>query len=56
MANLGCVTVRSGEPLELARPQSGERPRERQQRAVEQLTRSIGIIGSSRESRELAGE
>jgi long-chain acyl-CoA synthetase len=50
------VTVRFGEPVELPRLQSGELPRERRRRAVEQLTESIRMLSSRREVRELAAE
>jgi hypothetical protein len=50
------VTVRFGEPVELARLQSGELPRERRRRAVEQLTESIRMLSSRREAQELAPE
>jgi 1-acyl-sn-glycerol-3-phosphate acyltransferase len=52
----GPVTVRFGEPVELARLQSGELPRERRRRAVEQLTESIRMLNSRREAQELAVE
>jgi len=42
----GRVTVRFGEPIELARPQLGELPRERRRRAVDQLTASIRMLSS----------
>jgi 1-acyl-sn-glycerol-3-phosphate acyltransferase len=51
---VGAVTVRFGEPFELARLRSGELPRERRRRAVEQLTESIRMLGSRREGQELA--
>jgi 1-acyl-sn-glycerol-3-phosphate acyltransferase len=52
----GPVTVRFGEPVELARPQSGELRRERRHRAVEQLTESIRMLGSRRKEQELAAD
>jgi len=48
------VTVRFGEPIELARPQPGELPRERRRRAVVQLTESIRMLSSRRAAQELA--
>jgi 1-acyl-sn-glycerol-3-phosphate acyltransferase len=48
----GPVTVRFGEPVELARPQSGELPRERRRRVVEQLTKSIQMLSARREAQE----
>ena len=53
---VGAVTVRFGEPFELARLRSGELPRERRRRAVEQLTESIRMLGSRREAQELASD
>jgi 1-acyl-sn-glycerol-3-phosphate acyltransferase len=50
----GPVTVRFGEPVELARPQAGELPRERRRRAVEQLTQSIRMLSSGDERQDLA--
>ena len=52
----GPVTVRFGEPLKLARLQSGELPRERRRRAVEQLTQSIRLLSSRRDAKELAAD
>ena len=52
----GPVTVRFGEPIELARLQSGELPRERRRRAVAQLTQSIRMLASRREVQELAAD
>ena len=52
----GPVTVRFGEPIELARPQSGELPRERRRRAVEQLTQSIRMLSSAHQAEELAAD
>ena len=52
----GPVTVRFGEPVELARLQAGELPRERRRRAVEQLTQSIRMLSSRREAQELAAD
>jgi 1-acyl-sn-glycerol-3-phosphate acyltransferase/long-chain acyl-CoA synthetase len=52
----GPVTVRFGKPVQLARLQSGELPRERRRRAVDQLTESIRMLGSRREPQELAAE
>jgi 1-acyl-sn-glycerol-3-phosphate acyltransferase len=46
----GPVRVRFGEPVRLAPLQSGELPRERRRRAVEQLTQSIQMLGSRREA------
>jgi|SRR5579862_2317703 1-acyl-sn-glycerol-3-phosphate acyltransferase len=50
----GPVTVRFGEPVELARLQSGELPRERRRRAVERLTRRIRMLSPHREARDSA--
>ncbi len=52
----GPVTVRFGEPVALARLQSGELPRERRRRAVEQLTESIRMLRSGGEPQEFAAE
>ena len=52
----GPVTVRFGEPVELAPLQSGELPRERRRRAIEQLTQSIRMLSSRREAQELAAD
>jgi 1-acyl-sn-glycerol-3-phosphate acyltransferase len=49
----GSVTVRFGEPVQLAPQRSGELPRDRRRRAVEQLTQSIRML-SLREAQELA--
>ena len=46
----GPVTVRFGEAIELARPRSGELPRERRHRAVEQLAQSIRMLSVRREA------
>jgi 1-acyl-sn-glycerol-3-phosphate acyltransferase len=56
MPRAGPVTVRFGEPLELARPRSGELPRERRRRAVEQLTQSIQMLSSRRRAQESAAD
>ena len=50
----GPVTVRFGEPVELARLRTGELPRERRRRAVEQLTECIHKLSSRRDTQELA--
>jgi hypothetical protein len=50
------VTVRFGEPLQLAHPRSGELPRERRRRAVEQLAQSIRMLSSRRNAQELAAD
>ena len=52
----GPATVRFGEPLEFARPQPGELPRDRRRRAVEQLTHRIRMLSSGREAQDLAGD
>ena len=52
----GPVTVRFGKPIELGSLRSGELPRERRRRAVEQLTESIRMLSSRREAQELAVE
>ena len=54
MPRVGPVTVRFGEPVRLAPPRSGELPRERRRRAVEQLTQSIRMLSSRRDPQELA--
>ncbi len=56
MPRAGPVTVRFGEPVEFARPQSGELPRERRRRAVELLAESIRMLSSRREAQELAAD
>lgn len=53
LPNVGPVTVRFGEPVQLARLQPGELPRERRRRAVEQLTRRIRMLGTARQAQEL---
>jgi 1-acyl-sn-glycerol-3-phosphate acyltransferase len=52
----GRVTVRFGEPVELARVRAGELPRERRRRAVEQLTESIRMLRLRREAQEFAAD
>jgi 1-acyl-sn-glycerol-3-phosphate acyltransferase len=52
----GPVKVRFGEPVELGRPRSGELPRERRRRTVEQLTQSIRMLSSHGEAKELAAD
>jgi 1-acyl-sn-glycerol-3-phosphate acyltransferase len=52
----GPVTVRFGAPVRLASLQSGELPRERRRRAIEQLTQSIRTLSASREAQELAAD
>jgi 1-acyl-sn-glycerol-3-phosphate acyltransferase len=52
----GPVTVRFGEPIELARLQPGELPRERRHRALEQLAQSIRMLSSRREPQGLAAD
>jgi 1-acyl-sn-glycerol-3-phosphate acyltransferase len=50
----GPVTVRFGEPVELGRLRSGELPRERRRRAVEQLTQCVRMLSSRPEVEEFA--
>jgi len=45
--------VRFGEPLELARPLSGELPRDRRRRAVEQLTESVRMLSARNHEEDL---
>ena len=52
----GPVRVRFGEPIDLAPPRSGELPRERRRRAVEQLTQSIRMLSSPRGAQDLAAD
>ncbi len=52
----GPVTVSFGEPVELARARSGELPRERRRRVVEQLTQSIRMLSLRRAQQEFAAD
>ena len=52
----GPVTVRFGAPVRLAPQQSGELPRERRRRAIEQLAQSIRMLSARREAQELAAD
>lgn len=52
----GPVTVRFGEPVELARARSGELARERRRRVIEQLTQSIGMLRSRSEAQQFAAD
>jgi 1-acyl-sn-glycerol-3-phosphate acyltransferase len=49
----GSVTVRFGEPVQLAPQRSGELPRDRRRRAVEQLTQSIRMLSLHPKAQEL---
>lgn len=50
----GRVRVRFGEPVEFTQPQSGELPRQRRQRVVEQLAQSVRMLSSHRNPEALA--
>jgi 1-acyl-sn-glycerol-3-phosphate acyltransferase len=52
----GPVTVRFGKPVALASAQSGELPRERRRRVVEQLTQSIQMLSSRRMAEKLTAD
>jgi len=52
----GRVSVRFGEPLELARPRVRELSRERRRRVVEQLVQSIRMLSEHREAEKLADD
>jgi 1-acyl-sn-glycerol-3-phosphate acyltransferase len=56
MPRTGPVTVRFGEPLTVARARSGELPRDRRRRVVEQLTQSIQMLRSCGEAREVEAD
>jgi 1-acyl-sn-glycerol-3-phosphate acyltransferase len=48
------VTVRFGEPVRLGRLAPGELPRDRRRRAIEQLTESIRMLSTHRETEAVA--